>query len=170
VSYDFPTHGLVRFESRFGFPNFPKAYIYNLEIFSQKQQMYCRNLEICTVLLLNLKDKMYILTYNTICQIASYTFWYLFYGAHRSNVFMHWISLVPNGMAMLLSQNRVHRRPTCCFFLWFSYDFGVTRNSSSNADAMVLASARLRGIHPLIIFKMADVQGGMLLKRALASG
>ena len=30
----------------------------------------------------------------------------------------------------------------------FSYDFGVTRNSSSNADAMVLASARLRGIQP----------------------
>jgi hypothetical protein len=53
--------------------------------------------------------------------------------------------------------------------LGFSYDFGVTRNSSSNADAMVLASARRRGIHPLIIFKMADVQGGgMLLKRALA--
>jgi hypothetical protein len=52
--------------------------------------------------------------------------------------------------------------------LGFSYDFSVTRNSSSNADAMVLASARLRGIHPLIIFKMADVQGGMPLKRALA--
>jgi hypothetical protein len=33
-------------------------------------------------------------------------------------------------------------------FLWFSYDFSVTRNSSSNADAMVLASVRLRGIHP----------------------
>jgi hypothetical protein len=32
--------------------------------------------------------------------------------------------------------------------------------SSSNADAMVLASALLRGIHPLILFKMADVQGG----------
>jgi hypothetical protein len=48
----------------------------------------------------------------------------------------------------VLSQNRVHRRPTSWFFLWFSYDFGVTRNSSSNADAMVLASARLRGIHP----------------------
>jgi hypothetical protein len=29
-----------------------------------------------------------------------------------------------------------------------SYDFGVTRDSSSNADAMVLASPRLRGIHP----------------------
>jgi hypothetical protein len=43
--------------------------------------------------------------------------------------------------------------------LGFSYDFSVTRNSSSNADAMVVASARLRGIHPLIIFKMADVQG-----------
>ena len=46
-----------------------------------------------------------------------------------------------------MSQNRVHRRPTSWFFLWFSYDFGVTRNLSSNADAMVLASARLRGIH-----------------------
>jgi hypothetical protein len=46
------------------------------------------------------------------------------------------------------SQNKVHRRPTSWFFLWFSYDFGVTRNSSSNADAMVAASARLRGIHP----------------------
>ena len=30
--------------------------------------------------------------------------------------------------------------------LGFSYDFGVTRNSSSNADAMVLASVCLRGI------------------------
>jgi hypothetical protein len=47
-------------------------------------------------------------------------------------------------------------------------DFGVTRNSSSNADAMVLGSARLRGIHPLILFKMADIQGGKPLKRALA--
>ena len=46
------------------------------------------------------------------------------------------------------AQNKVYRRPTSSFFLWFSYDFGVTRNSSSNADAMVLASARLRGIHP----------------------
>jgi hypothetical protein len=25
---------------------------------------------------------------------------------------------------------------------------------------MVLASARLRGIHPLLLFKMADIQGG----------
>jgi hypothetical protein len=47
-----------------------------------------------------------------------------------------------------MTQNKVHRRQTSWFFLWFSYDFGVTRNSSSNADAMVAASARLRGIHP----------------------
>ena len=46
------------------------------------------------------------------------------------------------------AQNRVHRRPTSSFCLWFSYDFGITCNSSSNADAMVLASMRLRGIHP----------------------
>ena len=37
-----------------------------------------------------------------------------------------------------------------------------------NADAKVLASALMRGIHPLIIFKMADVQGGTPLIRALA--
>ena len=47
--------------------------------------------------------------------------------------------------------------------LGFSYDFGVNRNSSSNADAMVLASACLRGIHPLILFRMANVQGECLL-------
>jgi hypothetical protein len=47
-----------------------------------------------------------------------------------------------------VAQNKVHRRPTSSFFLRFPYDFGVTRDSSSNADAMVLASARLRGIHP----------------------
>ena len=43
--------------------------------------------------------------------------------------------------------------------LGFSYDFGVTVIHHQNADAMVLASACMRGIHPLIIFKMADVQG-----------
>jgi hypothetical protein len=41
-----------------------------------------------------------------------------------------------------VSQKKVHRRSTSWFFLWFSNDFGVTRNSSSNADAMILASAR----------------------------
>jgi hypothetical protein len=40
------------------------------------------------------------------------------------------------------------------------YDFGVTRNSSSNADAMVLASARLRGIHPIDIIQNGERPGG----------
>ena len=67
------------------------------------------------------------------------------------------------------AQNKVHRSPTSWFFLWFSYDFDVTRNSSSNADAMVLASARLRGIHPPdIIQNGGHPEGGMPLKRALA--
>ena len=52
--------------------------------------------------------------------------------------------------------------------LGFSYDFGVTVIRHQNADAMILASARMRGIHPLIIFKMAGVQGGMPLKSAPA--
>jgi hypothetical protein len=52
--------------------------------------------------------------------------------------------------------------------LGFSYDFGVTRNSSSNADAMVLASARLRGIHPSDNIQNGGRPGGMPLKRALA--
>jgi hypothetical protein len=48
--------------------------------------------------------------------------------------------------------------------LVFSYDFGVTIIRHQNADAMVLASAPMRSIHPpqcppLMIFKMADVQG-----------
>ena len=52
--------------------------------------------------------------------------------------------------------------------LGFSYDFGVTRNSSSNADAMVLASACLRGIHPPDIIQNGKRPGGgMPLKRAL---
>jgi hypothetical protein len=52
-------------------------------------------------------------------------------------------------------QNKVHRRPTSWFFLWFSYDFGVTRNSSSNADAM-----GLRGIHPTDIIQNGGRPGG----------
>ena len=44
--------------------------------------------------------------------------------------------------------------------LGFSYDFGVTRNSSSNADAMVLASACLRGIHPPDIIQNGERPGG----------
>jgi hypothetical protein len=67
-------------------------------------------------------------------------------------------------MARIWSQNKVHRRPTS----WFSYDFGVTRNSSSNADAMVLASARLRGIHPSDNIQNGGRPGGMPLKPALA--
>jgi hypothetical protein len=47
------------------------------------------------------------------------------------------------------------------FLVFPMHDFGVTVIRHLNADAMVLASALMRGIHPLIIFKMADVQGGM---------
>ena len=42
----------------------------------------------------------------------------------------------------------------------FLYDFGVTRNSSSNADAMVLASARLKGIHSPDIIQNGERPGG----------
>jgi hypothetical protein len=66
----------------------------------------------------------------------------------------------------VLSQNKVHRRPTSLFFLSFSYDFGVTRNSSSNADAMVAASARLRGIHPPDIIQNGGRSGGECLSYA----
>ena len=64
------------------------------------------------------------------------------------------------------SQNKVHRRATSLFFLSFSYDFGVTRNLhiygnlSSNADAMVAASVRLRGIHPPDIIQNGGRPGG----------
>jgi hypothetical protein len=64
------------------------------------------------------------------------------------------------------SQNKVHRRATSLFFLSFSYDFGVTRNLhiygnlSSNADAMVAASVRLRGIHPPDIIQNGRCPGG----------
>ena len=44
--------------------------------------------------------------------------------------------------------------------LGFSYDFGITVIRHQKADTMVIARALMRGIHPLIIFKMADVQGG----------
>ena len=50
--------------------------------------------------------------------------------------------------------------------LGFSYDFGVTRNSSSNADAMVLASARLRGIHPPDNIQNDERPGGECLLNA----
>ena len=50
--------------------------------------------------------------------------------------------------------------------LGFSYDFGVTRNSSSNADAMVLASACLRGIHPPDIIQNGERPGGECLLNA----
>ena len=45
----------------------------------------------------------------------------------------------------VLSQNRDY---TEAGLLGFSNDFGVTVIRHQNADAMVLASARLRGIHP----------------------
>jgi hypothetical protein len=66
------------------------------------------------------------------------------------------------------TQNKVHRRSTSLFFLWFCYDFGVTVIRRQIADAMVAASARWEAFTSLIIFKMADVRGGMPLKRALA--
>ena len=51
-------------------------------------------------------------------------------------------------------------------FLVFPFSFGITVILHQNADTMipplVLASALMRGIHPLIIFKMADIQGGCL--------
>ena len=50
--------------------------------------------------------------------------------------------------------------------LGFSYDFGITRNSSSNADAMVLASACLRGIHPPDIIQNGKRPGGECLLNA----
>jgi hypothetical protein len=49
---------------------------------------------------------------------------------------------------MFGAQNRSHRRPASWFFPRFSNDFGVTVIRHENADAMVLDSARLRGIHP----------------------
>ena len=61
---------------------------------------------------------------------------------------------------MSQAQNKVHRRPTSSFSLWFSYDFGITCNSSSNADAMVLASMHLRGIHPPDNIQNGNIQGG----------
>jgi hypothetical protein len=65
------------------------------------------------------------------------------------------------------AHNRLHRSPTSWFFLWFSNDFGVTVIGHQNADAMVLASARLRGIHPLDNIQ-GRCPGGMPLKCALA--
>jgi hypothetical protein len=55
-----------------------------------------------------------------------------------------------------------HRIDTEARFLGFSYDFGVTVIRHQNADAMVLATLLMRGIHPhcQIRFKMAGVQGG----------
>ena len=55
--------------------------------------------------------------------------------------------------------HRIETIRTEARLLGFSYDFGVTVIRHKNAEAMVLASALMRDIHPLIIFKMADVQG-----------
>jgi hypothetical protein len=97
-----------------------------------------------------------------ICNTWSIQFITLYYKWH--NIFVWYIVFWLIFLRMLC-----HRiRYTEGRLLGFSYDFGVTRNSSSNADAMVLGSACLRGIHPLILFRMANVQGGMPLKHALA--
>jgi hypothetical protein len=81
-----------------------------------------------------------------------------------------WTSLVNPVVSSGESVDPGHRiRYTEGRLLRFSYDFGVTRNSSSNADAMVLASARLRGIHPPDNIQNGGCPGGgMPLKRALA--
>jgi hypothetical protein len=73
------------------------------------------------------------------------------------------VSQVHSLPVCLLAQNKVHRRLTSWFFQWFSYNFGVTRNSSSNADAMVLASAHLRGIHPPDNIQNGGCPGGECL-------
>jgi hypothetical protein len=52
--------------------------------------------------------------------------------------------------------------------LGFSYDFGVTVIRRQNADAMILASARMRGIHPPDNIQNGRRPGGMPLKSALA--
>ena len=44
----------------------------------------------------------------------------------------------------------------------------LVRENRKNGDAMVLASVLMTAIHPLIIFKMASVQGGMPLISVLA--
>jgi hypothetical protein len=73
---------------------------------------------------------------------------------------------------MLFNFSQSHRSKQATqkadFLVLFSNDFGVTVIRHQNTDAMVLACALVRGIHPLIIFKIADIQGGMPLKRALA--
>ena len=65
---------------------------------------------------------------------------------------------------MMRSQNKDY---TEARLLVFSNDFGVTVIHHQNADAMVLASALMRSIHPLIIFKKGGRPGGMplLIKR-----
>jgi hypothetical protein len=78
------------------------------------------------------------------------------------------ITTVEHAIWLVMPQNKVHRRPTSWFFLWFSYDFGVTRNSSSKADAMVLASGRLRGIHPPDIIQNGGHPGGNASQTATA--
>jgi hypothetical protein len=50
----------------------------------------------------------------------------------------------------------------------FSYDFGVTVIRHQNADAMILASARMRGIHPPDNIQNGRRPGGMPLKSAPA--
>ena len=52
--------------------------------------------------------------------------------------------------------------------LGFSYDFGVTVIRHLNAHAMVLASALMRGIHPLDNIQNGERPGGMPLISALA--
>jgi hypothetical protein len=67
-------------------------------------------------------------------------------------------------LARIWSQNRDYTEA----WLGFSYDFGVTIIRHQNDDTIVLASALIRGIHPLIIFKLVDIQGGTFLISALA--
>ena len=89
--------------------------------------------------------------------------WFLPFLSAYSCIFRHcsWLghselcsSVTLNSVAQ--SQNKDY---TEAQFLGFSYDFGVTVIRHQNADAMALASALMRGIHPLIIFKMATSRG-----------
>jgi hypothetical protein len=63
------------------------------------------------------------------------------------------------------SQNRDYTEGR---LLGFSYDFDATVICHQNADAMVLASALMRGIHPPDNIQNDGVQGGMPLISALA--
>ena len=77
-------------------------------------------------------------------------------------------SLTPSPHSLPPPNHRI--RYTEGRLLGFSYDFGVTRNSSSNADAMVLASVRLRGIHPPDIIQNGGHPGGECLSNAHCLG